>query len=59
MCVNWNKLHVSCLQLYEQPSALNNAWVWAGGCTPSLPRYRKGQSRTCYQECGCHLLHSW
>ena len=22
----------------------------------SLPRYRKGQSRTCYQECGCHLI---
>jgi len=22
----------------------------------SIPRYRRGQSRTCYQECGCHLL---
>ena len=25
------------------------AWVRAGGCKWSLPRYPKGQSRTCYQ----------
>ena len=30
--------------------------VRAGGCKR---RYQNGQSRTCYQECGCHLLHSW
>jgi len=24
-----------------------------------IERYPKGRSRTCYQECGCHLLHSW
>jgi len=41
--------------LYELPSALNDAWVWAGGCKQSLPRYPKGQSTTCYQECDCHL----
>ena len=41
MCVNWNKPRVSRLQLYEQPSALNNAWVRAGGCKRSLPRYPK------------------
>ena len=45
MCINWN----------EQPSTLNDTWVWVGGCKPSLPRYPKGPSRTCYQECGCHL----
>ena len=55
-CVNWNKPQVSHLQLYEQPSALNDAWVRAGGCKR---RYPKGQSRTCYQECSWHLLHSW
>jgi len=22
----------------------------------SLPRYPKGQSKTCYQECGCHSM---
>ena len=55
MCVNWNEPQISCIQLYEQPSALNDAWVWAGGCKRILPRYPKGQSRTCYQECGCHL----
>ena len=32
----------------------NNTGVWAGGCKRSLPRYPKGQSRTCYQESGCH-----
>ena len=58
-CVNWNEPHVSRLQLYEQPSAFNDAWIWAGGCKRSLTRYPKGQSRICYQECGCHLLHSW
>ena len=31
------------------------AWVHAGGCKQSSPRYPKGQSKTCYQECGCHL----
>ena len=45
MCLNWN----------EQPSALNDAWVRVGECKPSLPRYPKGQSRPCYQECGCHV----
>ena len=35
--------------LYRQP--LNKAWVQAGGCKQSLPRYSQGQSRTCYQEC--------
>jgi len=25
MCVNWNEPHVIHLQLYEQPSALNDA----------------------------------
>jgi len=33
----------------------NKAWVWAGGCKQSLPRYLQGQSRTCHQECSCHL----
>jgi len=56
VCVNWNEPQVSCLQLYEQPGALNNTLVWAGGCKRSLPRYPKSQSRTCYQECGCHLI---
>jgi len=56
VCVNWNEPQVSRLQLYEQPGAVNDAGVWAGGCKWSLPRYPKGQSRTCYQECGCHLL---
>jgi len=55
MCINWNEPQVSHIQLYEQPSALNDAWVWAGGCKWSLPTYPKGQGRTCYQECGCHL----
>ena len=55
-CVIWNEPQVSSIQLYEQPSPLNDAWVWAGGCKRSLPRYAKGWSRTCYQECGCHLL---
>ena len=41
---------------YAQPTTLNDAWEWAGGCKRSLPRYPKGQSRTCYQECGCHLV---
>ena len=53
MCVNWNEPSVSRLQLYEQPSALKDAWVQAGGCKR---RYPKGQSRNCYQECGCHLF---
>jgi len=35
-----------------KPSALNDAGVRAGGCKR---RYPKGQSRTCYQECGCYL----
>jgi len=35
-----------------KPSALNDAWVRAGECKR---RYPKGQTRTCYQECGCHL----
>jgi len=42
-------LHVTCaligtrhkLAAYEQPSALNGAWVRAGGCKRSLPRYPK------------------
>ena len=34
---------------------LNDAWVRAGGCKQSLQRYLEGQSRTYYQECGCHL----
>jgi len=55
MCVNWNEPQVSHIHLYEQLCALNDAWVWVGGCKWSLPRYPKGQSRTCYQECGCHL----
>ena len=62
--INWTACHhVTCaligtsrkfsrLQLYQQPSALNNAWVRAGRYKP---RYPKGWSRTCYQECGCHL----
>jgi len=37
----------------KQPSALKDVWVRAGGCKQ---RYPKGQSRTCYQECGCHLI---
>jgi len=36
----------------SKPSALKDAWVRAGGCKQ---RYPKGQSRTSYQECGCHL----
>ena len=52
MCVNWNELSASRLQLHEQLSALNDAWVWTGGCKR---RYPKGRSRTCYQECSCHL----
>jgi len=40
------------LQLYESASTSKDAWVRAGGCKR---RYPKGQSRTCYQECGCHL----
>ena len=56
MCVNWNEPPVSRIQLYKQPSDFNDAWVWAGGCKWSLPRYPKGQSRTCYQDCGCHLI---
>jgi len=31
------------------------AWLRAGGWKQSLPRYPQGQSRTCYQECSCHL----
>jgi len=42
--------------LHRQP--LNEAWARAGGCKQSLPRYPKGQSRTCYQECGCHSWYS-
>jgi len=34
---------------------LDKAWVQAGGYKQSLPRYPQGQSRTCYQECSCHL----
>ena len=30
--------------------ALNEAWIWAGGCKQSLPRYLQHQSRTCYQK---------
>jgi len=41
--------------LHRQP--LNEAWVRAGGCKQSLPRYPQGQSRTCYQECGCHSVY--
>ena len=55
MWVNWNETQASRAQLYEQPSALTDAWAWAGGCKQSLPRYPKGQSIACYQECGCHL----
>ena len=51
--------HVTCALIGTQPSALNDARVRVGECKPSLPRYPNGQSRTCYQECGCHLLHSW
>jgi len=52
MCVNWNEPQLSRLQLYEQPSALNDAWVRAGAYKQRSP---KGQSRTCYQECSCYL----
>jgi len=38
----------------SKPSALNNAEVRAGGCKW---RYQNSQSRTCYQECGCHLIY--
>jgi len=31
---------------------VNDGWVRAEGCKR---RYPKGHSRTCYQECGCHL----
>jgi len=31
-------------------------WVRAGGCKRKYP---KGQSRTCYQECGCNLINNW
>jgi len=55
MCVNWNEAQVSRLQIYEQPSALSDDWIRAGRCKR---RYPKGQSRTCYQECGCHLINS-
>jgi len=37
---------------------LNEALVRALGCKQSLPRYPPGQSRTCYQECSCHLKRS-
>jgi len=30
--------------------------VRVGGCKQSLLRYPQGQSKTCYQECGCHLI---
>jgi len=36
----------------SKPTTLNDAGVQAGGCKW---RYPKGQSRICYQECGCHL----
>jgi len=39
---------------YTLNSALNDAGVRAGGYKQNL--YPKGQSKTCYQECGCHLL---
>ena len=39
--------------LYRQP--LDETCVRAGGCKQSLPGYPQGQSRTCYQECSCHL----
>ena len=38
--------------LHRQP--LNEAWVWAGGYKQSLPGCPQGQSKTCYQVCGCH-----
>jgi len=44
-CFNWNEPSVSRLQLCVQ--RLNTSW-W-------IERYPKGRSRTCYQECGCHL----
>jgi len=37
MCVNWNESQVSRLQLYEQPSALNDAWVRVVGCKRISP----------------------
>jgi len=43
------------LSLGSCGQTLNKAWVWAGGSKPSLPWYPQGQSRICYQECGCHL----
>ena len=42
LCINWNE------PLYWQ--TLNKAWVGAGGCKQTLPRYPQGQSRICYQE---------
>ena len=55
MCVNWNEPQASRLQLHQQPSALTTLEYELVGCKR---RYPIGQSRTCYQECGCHLLHS-
>ena len=50
--------HVTCALIgtSRELAALNDAWVRAGGCKRSQPRYLKGQSRTCYQECGCHSV---
>jgi len=39
---------------YTLNSDLNDAGVRAGGYKQNL--YPKGQSRTCYQKCSCHLL---
>ena len=55
-CVTWVLIGTShklaIYNIYEQPHALSYVWVRAGGCKW---RYPKGLSRTCYQECGCHL----
>jgi len=56
LCINWNVPQAAAYTLYRQP--LNKAWVWATGCKQSLPGYPQGQSRTCYQECGCHLFYN-
>jgi len=50
MCINWNEPQVSRLQLYKHPIALNSTTWWM------QIEVSKGQSRTCYQECGCHFI---
>ena len=50
--INWNEPQAT---TYIIQAASNTAWVQAGGCKHSLPRYPQGQSRTYYQEYGCHL----